>query len=84
MPTRAKLVNIHIAKRYLKLTNQLYCGVLNVFFRETSAWDLSLEQIDEQFDNFKSLGVGNEDTKKVTTLSAHTMVAKSRLWRKSV
>ena len=55
-PTRAELAKIHIAKRDLKLTDQLYRGVLNVLFGETSARDLSHEQISELLDHFKSLG----------------------------
>ena len=55
-PTRAELAKIHIAKRDLKLTDQLYRGVLNVLFGETSARDLSHKQIDELLDHFKSLG----------------------------
>jgi len=55
-PTRAELAKIHIAKRDLKLTDQLYRGVLNVLFGETSARDLSHEQIGELLDHFKSLG----------------------------
>jgi hypothetical protein len=71
-PTRAELAKIHIAKRYLKLTDQLYRGVLNVLFGETSARDLSHKQIDELLDHFKSLGWGNEYTKEETTLPAHS------------
>ncbi|MZH03075.1 MAG: regulatory protein GemA [Nitrospinae bacterium] len=62
-PTRSELAKIHIAKRDLKLTDQLYRGVLNVLFGETSAKDLSHEQIDELLDHFKSLGWENEFTK---------------------
>ena len=61
-PTRAELAKIHIAKRDLKLTDQLYRGVLNVLFGETSARDLSHKQIDELLDHFKSLGWGNKYT----------------------
>ena len=70
-PTRAELAKIHIAKRDLKLTDQLYRGVLNVLFGETSARDLSHKQIDELLDHFKSLGWGNEYTEE-TTLPAHS------------
>ena len=65
-PTRSELAKIHIAKRDLKLTDQLYRGVLNVLFGETSAKDLSHEQIDELLDHFKSLGWENEFTKNET------------------
>ncbi len=58
-PTRAELAKIHIAKRDLKLTDQLYRGVLNVLFGETSARDLSHKQIDELLGHFKSLGWEN-------------------------
>lgn len=71
-PTRAELAKIHIAKRDLKLTDQLYRGVLNVLFGETSSRDLSHEQIDELLDHFKSLGWGNEYTKKESTLPANS------------
>ena len=71
-PTRAELAKIHIAKRDLKLTDQLYRGVLNVLFGETSARDLSHKQIDELLDHFKSLGWRNEYTKEETTLLAHS------------
>jgi len=53
---RADLAKVHIAKRDLKLTDQLYRGFLNVLFGETSAKDLTHEQIDELLDHFKSLG----------------------------
>ena len=68
-PTRAELAKIHIAKRDLKLTDQLYRGVLNVLFGETSAKDLSHKQIDELLTHFKSLGWESDysaDTKKET------------------
>ncbi len=55
-PTRAELAKIHIAKRDLKLTDPLYRGFLNVLFGETSAKDLTHEQIDELLEHFKSLG----------------------------
>ncbi|MBT5469369.1 MAG: DUF1018 domain-containing protein [Nitrospina sp.] len=71
-PTRAELAKIHIAKRDLKLTDQLYRGVLNVLFGETSARDLSHKQIDELLDHFKSLGWGNEYRKEETTLPPHS------------
>ena len=71
-PNRAELAKIHIAKRDLKLTDQLYRGVLNVLFGETSAKDLSHEQIDEILDHFKSLGWGNEYSKEETTLPANS------------
>ena len=70
-PTRAELAKIHIAKRDLKLTDQLYRGVLNVLFGETSSRDLSHEQIDELLDHFKSLGWGNEYTKNEAALPSH-------------
>ena len=54
--SRAKLAKIHIAKRDLKLTDQLYRGFLNVLFGETSAKDLNHAQTDELLDHFKSLG----------------------------
>jgi hypothetical protein len=60
MPTHAELAKIHIAKRDLKLSDPLYRGFLNVLFGETSAKDLTPEQIDELLDHFKSLGWGNE------------------------
>ena len=71
-PIRTELAKVHIAKRDLKLTDQLYRGVLNVLFGETSARDLSHKQIDELLDHFKSLGWGNEYTKEETTLPAHS------------
>lgn len=55
-PTRAELAKVHIAKRDLKLTDQLYRGFMNVLFGETSAKDLTHQQIDELLDHFKSLG----------------------------
>ncbi len=70
-PTRAELAKIHIAKRDLKLTDQLYRGVLNVLFGEASAKDLSHEQIDELLDHFKSLGWGTEYIKKESTSPSH-------------
>jgi len=70
-PTRAELAKIHIAKRDLKLTDQLYRGVLNVLFGETSSRDLSHEQIDELLDHFKSLGWGSEFKKNETALPSH-------------
>ncbi|MBC8286088.1 MAG: regulatory protein GemA [Nitrospinae bacterium] len=66
-PSRTELAKVHIAKRDLKLTDQLYRGVLNVLFGETSARDLSHEQIDELLDHFKSLGWGSEYTKGQAT-----------------
>jgi hypothetical protein len=60
MPTHAELAKIHIAKRDLKLSDPLYRGFLNVLFGETSAKDLTHEQIDELLEHFKSLGWGNE------------------------
>jgi hypothetical protein len=59
-PTRSELTKINIAKLDLKLTDQLYRGVLNVLFGEISSKDLSHEQIDQLFDHFKSLGWENE------------------------
>lgn len=55
-PSRADLAKVHIAKRDLNLTDQLYRGFLNVLFGETSAKDLTHEQIDELLEHFKSLG----------------------------
>ncbi len=55
-PNRAELAKVHIAKRDLKLTDQLYRGFLNVLFGETSAKDLTHDQIDELLNHFKSLG----------------------------
>jgi hypothetical protein len=66
-PTRAELAKIHIAKRDLKLTDQLYRGVLNVLFGETSARDLSHKQIDELLDHFKSLGWESNYPQKSTS-----------------
>ncbi len=56
MPTNAELAKVHIAKRDLKLTDPLYRGFLNVLFGETSAKDLTHEQIEELLEHFKSLG----------------------------
>jgi hypothetical protein len=56
MPTHAELAKIHIAKRDLKLSDPLYRGFINVLFGETSAKDLTHEQIEELLDHFKSLG----------------------------
>jgi|FLOH01.1.fsa_nt_gi hypothetical protein len=53
---RVELAKVHIAKRDLKLTDQLYRGFLNVLFGETSAKDLTHGQIDELLEHFKSLG----------------------------
>ena len=71
-PIRTELAKVHIAKRDLKLTDQLYRGVLNVLFGKTSARDLSHKQIDELLDHFKSLGWGNEYRKEETTLPPHS------------
>ena len=56
MPTNAELAKVHIAKRDLKLTDPLYRGFLNVLFGETSAKDLTHEQVEELLEHFKSLG----------------------------
>jgi hypothetical protein len=56
MPTHAELAKIHIAKRDLKLSDPLYRGFINVLFGETSAKDLTHEQIEELLNHFKSLG----------------------------
>ncbi|MBT3922390.1 MAG: regulatory protein GemA [Nitrospina sp.] len=60
MPTHAELAKVHIAKRDLKLSDPLYRGFINVLFGETSARDLSHEQIEELLQHFKSLGWENE------------------------
>ena len=62
MPTHAELAKVHIAKRDLKLSDPLYRGFLNVLFGETSAKELTHEQIDELLEHFKSLGWENEFT----------------------
>ena len=66
MPTNAELAKVHIAKRDLKLTDPLYRGFLNVLFGETSARDLTHEQIEELLEHFKSLGWKSEYTKSET------------------
>jgi hypothetical protein len=66
-PTHADYAKVHIAKRDLKLTDQLYRGVLNVLFGETSAKELSHEQIDELLDHFKSLGWESNYPQKSTS-----------------
>ncbi|MBT5027858.1 MAG: regulatory protein GemA [Nitrospinaceae bacterium] len=55
-PTRADLAKIHIAKRDLKLTDNLYRGFLDVLFCRTSAKDLTHAQIEELLEHFRSLG----------------------------
>ena len=60
MPTNAELAKVHIAKRDLKLTDPLYRGFLNVLFGETSAKDLTHEQVEELLEHFKSLGWKSE------------------------
>jgi hypothetical protein len=55
-PSRADLAKVHIAKRDLKLSDQLYRGFLDVLFGETSAKNLSHGQTNELLDHFKSLG----------------------------
>lgn len=62
MPTHAELAKIHIAKRDLKLNDELYRGFMNVLFGETSAKDLTHEQIEELLEHFKSLGWGEQYT----------------------
>ena len=66
MPTNAELAKVHIAKRDLKLTDPLYRGFLNVLFGETSAKDLTHEQVEELLEHFKSLGWKSEYTKSET------------------
>ncbi len=56
MPTNAELAKVHIAKRDLKLTDPLYRGFLNVLFGQSSAKDLTHEQVEELLEHFKSLG----------------------------
>jgi hypothetical protein len=62
MPTHAELAKVHIAKRDLKLNDELYRGFMNVLFGETSAKDLTHEQIEELLEHFKSLGWGEQYT----------------------
>lgn len=52
----ADLAKIYIAKRDLKLTDELYRGFMNVLFGETSAKDLTHGQVEELLQHFKSLG----------------------------
>ena len=59
-PTRAELARIHIAKRDLKLTDELYRGFLHVLFGRSSAKDLTHEQVEELLVHFRSLGWGSE------------------------
>ena len=66
MPTHAELAKIHIAKRDLKLSDPLYRGFINVLFGETSAKDLTHEQIEELLDHFKSLGWESNYTSEQT------------------
>ena len=63
----ADLAKVHIAKRDLKLTDELYRGFLQILFGEASAKDLTHEQIEELLDHFKSLGwmSGYPPTQKV-------------------
>ncbi len=56
MPTRAGLAKIHIAKRELHLTDELYRDLMYVFFKKKSARDLNKEEVDELILHFKSLG----------------------------
>ena len=67
MPTNAELAKVHIAKRDLKLTDPLYRGFLNVLFGETSAKDLTHEQVEELLEHFKSLGWQSSFTSAQTT-----------------
>ena len=67
MPTNAELAKVHIAKRDLKLTDPLYRGFLNVLFGETSAKDLTHEQVEELLEHFKSLGWQSSFTSVQTT-----------------
>ncbi len=56
MPTRADLAKIHIAKKELKLTDELYRDLIYVLFKKKSARDLDEEEVDELILHFKSLG----------------------------
>ena len=57
MPTNAELAKVHIAKRDLKLTDPLYRGFLNVLFGETSAKDLTHEQVEELLELTSPIGL---------------------------
>ena len=56
MPTRTDLAKIHIAKKELKLTDELYRNLLFVLFKKRSARDLISKETDELILHFKSLG----------------------------
>ena len=56
MPTRGDLAKIHIAKKELKLTDELYRNLLFVLFKKRSARDLVSRETDELILHFKSLG----------------------------
>ncbi len=56
MPTRTDLAKIHIAKKELKLTDELYRNLLFILFKKRSARDLISKETDELILHFKSLG----------------------------
>jgi len=55
-PTRAQLAKIHIAKKELQLTDDIYCDILALNFKVESSKDLSDRQAVQLLEIFKSKG----------------------------
>lgn len=56
MPTRAQLAKIHIAKKELQLTEDIYRDILGLHFKVESAKELTERQADGLLDLFRAKG----------------------------
>jgi len=56
MPSRGQLALIHIAKKELRLPDEVYRDILFALFRKESAADLSAGEVSRLLDHFRMLG----------------------------
>ena len=84
MPTRAQLALIHIAKKELHLTEEIYRDILYCLFQKESAKDLAPDEVARLVNHFKWLGwrpvpggAGRQSNKPVSAKPAPSVSANS-------
>jgi len=65
MPSKADLAKIHIAKKELGLTDQVYRDILQARFRKDSSAKLTSSQAFQLLNHFRSLGWKPKGTQKL-------------------